>query len=105
MLKTDPEERITVNEMLSHPWLSVSEEQTTYSSLRSRRPSFDEVFWTCHDLFPETPLNELKQNILTGFGYQTATYWLIKNNPNIIQVLIKIHKIKCDLNSNFHFFK
>jgi len=91
MLNTDPIQRITIKDMLSHPWLRVIDRQQQNDSVRSRRPSFDEILRSCHELFPETSINELKQNILTGFGYQTATYWLLKKNPDAIKVFNSIY--------------
>jgi serine/threonine protein kinase len=95
MLKTNPNERITVNAMLSHPWICPHNEQQQNKSIQIIKQNLDEeVFYKCHQLFPETPIKDLRQNILHGFGYQTATYWLLKNKPKIPQVFLIIITIK-----------
>lgn len=99
MLKTNPKERITIEQMLSHPWLSsCNDTKSGKTSVQIMKPNIDEnVLFLCHRLFPETPIKELRQNILQGFGYQTAAYWLIKMNDSSFD-LPKINAIKTPLN-------
>ncbi|XP_054166356.1 maternal embryonic leucine zipper kinase-like [Oppia nitens] len=86
MLKTNPLERITIDKILSHPWLR--SEMTFKTRVQIMRTNFDEeVFFQCHRFYPEVPLKELRQKIMSGFGYLTATYWLLKMNSNTVQQL------------------
>ena len=88
MLKTNPSERITIEKILTHRWLR-DEMIGSNTCVQVMKANLDEeVFFQCHRLFPEVPLKELRQNILHGFGYQTACYWLLKMNANTVQVFI-----------------
>ncbi|CAG2180358.1 unnamed protein product [Oppiella nova] len=87
MLKINPSERITIEKILTHRWLR-DEMIGSNTCVQVMKANLDEeVFFQCHRLFPEVPLKELRQNILHGFGYQTACYWLLKMNANTVQPL------------------
>lgn len=44
-----------------------------------------QLLWQVHKYFQTTQYGELRKNILTKFGYQTATYWLLKEkNKNLL---------------------
>lgn len=89
MLKTNPNERIKVSEILAHPWLRC---RVNPSSKIARRPldGLDENLFVqvCH-LFPQIKMEELRQYIAEDFNYISATYWLLstKSAPRTTPVI------------------
>ncbi|RWS26376.1 maternal embryonic leucine zipper kinase-like protein 1, partial [Leptotrombidium deliense] len=86
MLTTNPRKRITVKELLQHPWITGSSGEKQLVAVQ--KMLIDEsLLWEVHKYFPLVALPELRKNIATKFGYQTATFWLLKDqyerNPNM----------------------
>lgn len=76
MLQRDPKRRITVKELLTNRWLTDGKE----TPIRVHKEQIDEeVLWDVSKHFKGVPIATLRQNIISGFGYQTATYWLLKH--------------------------
>ncbi|KAI7694706.1 Maternal embryonic leucine zipper kinase [Sarcoptes scabiei] len=86
MLKTNPSERISVSKALNHPW--VQKVSTNISPpLPSSEPSdaIDlKALSCCGLLFPRLNEENLKDEI-KKFGYVTATYLLLKDNPEAVK--------------------
>ncbi|CAG2118774.1 unnamed protein product, partial [Medioppia subpectinata] len=52
------------------------------------KPTINEVLDICRALkFSTVDRKSLERQILCDYGYNTATYWLIKNNPSVYQSL------------------
>lgn len=85
MLKVNPSERANVKQILNHRWLECRQK----SAIANEMAASD-----LEDVLDDNALNEsillhpelqndmtqLKFNIRYKFSYQTATYWLIKEN-------------------------
>ena len=89
MLITDPKKRITIQEILIHPWFNCS--TLIYSD--SFKLNFKEneninsnILMKCMALLSCNELSSMKNKILNDYGYETATYWLIKKNPSKFKV-------------------
>lgn len=76
MIQTDPRKRITIVQLLEHPWIKPFLPNLSIEVQKNNID--DEVLWQVHKYFPTTTYTELRSNIVKGFGYQTATYWLLK---------------------------
>ncbi|XP_053211150.1 maternal embryonic leucine zipper kinase-like [Panonychus citri] len=76
MIQVDPKKRVTVRELLENPWIKA---YLPNQSVEVQKNVFDEeVLWQVHKYFPTLSYTELRSNIIRKFGYQTATYWLLK---------------------------
>lgn len=91
MLVVDPAERITISEIMQHPWYSlqacnIETVQTRIEEMILKEDQSkieDSILLKCAALFPHIfDLVELKRRIVEGYGYETATYWLVKKNPS-----------------------
>ena len=80
MLTVDPKQRITVREVLAHPWLRV---RTINSTRINRRLDFnagqldEQTVKKCRDLFPHLSDSELRAYIITDFNYYSTAYHLL----------------------------
>ena len=52
--------------------------------------SHTQLLWQVHKYFQTTQYGELRRNILTKFGYQTATYWLLKEKNKSLLVSLSL---------------
>ncbi|XP_015789030.1 maternal embryonic leucine zipper kinase [Tetranychus urticae] len=76
MIQIDPKKRVTVKELLENPWIK---DYLPNNSVEIQKNIFDEeVLWQVHKYFPTLSYTDLRSNIIRKFGYQTATYWLLK---------------------------
>ena len=89
MLKTNPNERITVEQILSHPWLNPLGQVDTRIQILEETLD-DWAFFECHRLFPMTDIKDLRHNVLHAFNYQTAAYCLISMNNTSLNVRLII---------------
>ncbi|RWS05842.1 maternal embryonic leucine zipper kinase-like protein 1, partial [Dinothrombium tinctorium] len=79
MLNINPAKRITVKDLLRHPWINAGIDPSNIR-VEIHAGQMDEgLLWEVHKYFPMTPLAKLRKNIAAGFGYQTASYWLLKS--------------------------
>lgn len=102
MLQVDPAKRITISEILNHKWIY---SEKVVQNLQIQKENFDEeTFWRCHLLFPDVPLNKLRKSIVKDYGYQTATYWILKATP-VPKPLMVINYIALSLDFNIIYFR
>lgn len=82
MLDTNPKNRATVHEVISHPWLR---NRINPSSKISKRPldiscGLDEnMFARVCESFPHSDPESIRNWIAQDFNYYSATYWLLQN--------------------------
>lgn len=77
MLQVDPKKRITVQELLSHPWLTLGIlDPVDYSSIDLRKYDKDcvDVMASYYEISPEMMWRHLKK---LKYDYYTATYFLL----------------------------
>lgn len=89
MLKTNPSQRITVSRALQHRWFkknSIGEIMNDVKTVPVAQPDqLDlEALRCCALLFPQHDHDKLK-TIMNDYGYVTATYLLLKHNPDAVQ--------------------
>lgn len=77
MIQIDPKKRIAIRDLLEHPWIKPHLPNLSFEVQKNNID--DEVLWQVHKYFPTTTYTELRSGIIKGFGYQTATYWLMKS--------------------------
>lgn len=103
MLEKDPMKRITVKNILRHRWIlneicttTVQRfEQIDTSTMNEINDKLDDlVLRDCYQLHSNEvdDIIELRYNIRYKFCYQTATYWLIKENYSEFKVIIIINR-------------
>ncbi|KAF7495074.1 Maternal embryonic leucine zipper kinase [Sarcoptes scabiei] len=90
MLCVDPKRRITLKEIVQHRWMSNCDpEWTRYKNLSSEIAREDEslidekILLKCSALFPDIDLNTLRLKIQSDCDYHCATYWLVKQRPEL----------------------
>ncbi len=89
MLQTNPKKRLTIEQILTHPWINKGNASGVAppKNISVQKHFLDEeVFWDCHLLFPSVPIFELRQNIMYKFGYHHAAYQLLKDKPKELKV-------------------
>lgn len=80
MLTVDPKRRITVREVLIHPWLR---NRTIYHTRINRRLDFnskeldEQLVQRCCEKFPHVPETRLREYIQRDFNYYSTTYHLL----------------------------
>lgn len=86
MLQVNPKNRSNIQQLLKHPWINAYRSSEFVEVQRGQID--EELLWQVHKYFQTTQYGELRKNILTKFGYQTATYWLLKEkNKNLLSPL------------------
>ncbi|XP_074596761.1 maternal embryonic leucine zipper kinase-like [Brevipalpus obovatus] len=76
MIQIHPNKRTTIKNLMDDPWIR---KYLPNKSNEVQKNLFDdEILWQVHKFFPTYNYTELRHNILHKFGYQTATYWLLK---------------------------
>lgn len=95
MLCVDPKRRITLKEIVQHRWMSNCDpEWTRYKNLSSEIAREDEslidekILLKCSALFPDIDLNTLRLKIQSDCDYHCATYWLVKQRPELYKVFL-----------------
>lgn len=79
MLTVDPANRITVREVLAHPWLR---NRINLFAKINRRLDFggqidEQLLSRCCEKFPHLSATKLREHILNDFNYYSATYYLM----------------------------
>lgn len=83
MLMVDPKQRITVREVIQHPWLR---NRTSTFSRINRRLDFnsgqidEQIFARCREKFPNLSPTKLREYIDADFNYFSTTYHLMTAN-------------------------
>uniref|UniRef100_A0A6G1S556 non-specific serine/threonine protein kinase n=1 Tax=Aceria tosichella TaxID=561515 RepID=A0A6G1S556_9ACAR len=81
MLTVDPRYRITVRDVLSHPWLRNRNSNFTriHRRLDFNSSQLDDlVVQKCHELFPQISETQLRDLIRADFNYYSTTYHLLQ---------------------------
>lgn len=95
ILCVDPKKRITLQEIMEHPWFctntfnfhSIGVKLSDLIMKDDESDIDDQILLKCAVLFPNCKdLKLLKVKILNDYGYETAAYWLIKKNPSQFKV-------------------
>lgn len=82
MLVVDPAERITVREVLAHPWLR--NRVNTFAKINRRlefnssNPLDEQLVARCCEKFPHLDEAKLREYIIEDFNYYSTTYYLMK---------------------------
>lgn len=99
MLVVDPKQRITVPEVLNHPWLR--SRTRTFARINRRleytsKNQLDEqLLVKCCEKFPTLTLTKLRKYVLSDFNYYSTTYHLLRakvgtnNNPTSVSMPVK----------------
>lgn len=97
MLQVNPRNRITVQQLLKHPWINAYKASDFIEIQKGQID--EELLWQVHKYFQTTQYGELKRNILEKFGYQTATYWLLKEKQKngISPIRYRPERFQCQL--------
>lgn len=96
MLKVNPAERISVSKALRHNWITKGLVDTPSTGVNQPESSNDidsDAFNCCKILFPNINEQDLRVR-LKQFGYITATYISLKNNPEAIKNVRITHQSK-----------
>lgn len=87
MLTIDPKQRITVPEVLNHPWIR---NKTRSFGRINRRLEFGvknelnkHIVAKCCERFPTITPNRMRELINDGFNYYSTTYYLLKSKNQI----------------------
>lgn len=91
MLELDPDKRITIPEILDHPWLARNFDSCFDSGVTMSQDtdSLDDVVVDkCASLFsyPFMDIMQLRHSIKNDFGYLRATYRILCANPSLFSV-------------------
>lgn len=92
MLTVDPKQRITIRQILAHPWLTRNRHNNMPRV--SRRLEFscakldDQVLFRCCEKFPNMTLAQIKDNIQRDFNYYSTTYHLMKSHGPSLPVVV-----------------
>ncbi|KAI2798343.1 hypothetical protein BLOT_015003 [Blomia tropicalis] len=83
MLATDPKMRITIPQIMEHPWIKpyrMKIEPKVENSTNEIQVN-DQILLKCAALLVNDDLNDIRNKIIKNYGYETATYWLTYFNP------------------------
>ena len=98
MLQTDPKVRAKISDVMNHQWLRVDTNSEFDLADIPVNPTYSEVLEVCQVLkFPKVSPIVLERQIQCDFGYKTATFRLIKSNPQLFQVFILFPFLLFDL--------
>lgn len=95
MLRVNPAERISVPKVLDHRWTRKGGPSQQQLNLLKSPPNVLDVdaFTCCQLLFPQLTKDQLLAKI-KDFGYHTASYLLLKNNPNACKLIKETNQPK-----------
>lgn len=88
MMTTDPKQRITIEQILAHPWINADCDKINskdFADTANDDQLDEEILLKCAALSDCHDLKMLRQKV-KHFGYETATYHLIKSDPSKFKV-------------------
>jgi len=100
MLQVNPKNRSNIQQLLKHPWINAYR-SSDYVEVQKGQID-EELLWQVHKYFQTTQYGELRRNILTKFGYQTATYWLLKEKNRNLLSPFKYRNDRINFTSKFN---
>lgn len=86
MLQVDPNKRITSTEILNHRWIVANQTKCVLKETIADESELQldtKILLKCSALFPNLDLHTLREKILNDNGYHSATYWLVKQKPEL----------------------
>ncbi|KAI1291711.1 Maternal embryonic leucine zipper kinase [Halotydeus destructor] len=76
MLQVDPKKRVAVKDLLKNDWINNGNKDPI---VIYREHLDEEIVWDVSKIFKRMPVALLRQNVISGLGYQRATYWILRS--------------------------